>query len=138
MAAQRKRWCSSASSSSSNAESSGICSPVAKKRKRQAKVATFDKWKREFNPKYRTLEWLQCDKDLSDRSLVSTLWCGVCRRYQDKLHEMRNYWVAGSTNHKTSNLVDHATSEQHTSSIHRLDTDRMKATPLEDYAPIVK
>ena len=79
----------------------------------------------------------------SDKSLVSTLWCEVCRRYKDKIQGMRNYsgaWVPGSTNHKTSNLVDHATSEQHTSSMQRLGSDRKKAVgcPLQEYAPIVK
>ena len=136
----RKRLFSSSSVSSSEGESSA---GTKKKPKRQAKVATFEKWKREFNPRHRCLEWLRCDREKSDKNSVSTLWCEVCRKYKDKIQGMRNYtgvWVVGSTNHKTSNIVDHTTSDQHITSMQRFDSDREKArgSPLEDYAPIVR
>lgn len=56
---------------------------------------------------------------------------------------MRNYsgtWVAGSINHKTSNIIDHARSDQHSSSVARFEADSAKAQgkPLETYAPIVR
>ena len=74
---------------------------------------------------------------------MSTLWCEVCRKYKDKIEGMRNYtgvWVAGSTNHKTSNIVDQATNDQHLTSMQHFDSDRKKArgTSLEDYSPLVQ
>jgi hypothetical protein len=56
---------------------------------------------------------------------------------------MRNFsaaWIAGSTNHKTSNIVDHAKSEQHVSSMVYMRIAQAKANnePLESYTPIAR
>ena len=56
---------------------------------------------------------------------------------------MRNYskaWINGSTNHRTSNIIDHANSEQHRAAINMLHRDEAKASnqPLQSYAPVVK
>ena len=54
-----------------------------------------------------------------DKSLVSTLWCDVCRQHEARITGMRNFasWITGSTNHRTSSIVDHAKSEQHVASM---------------------
>ena len=65
-----------------------------------------------------------------DRNFVSTLWWDVCRRHKEKLQGMRNYtdiWVSGSTNHKTSNIADHASSDQHLAAVQHLDIERKRA-----------
>ena len=56
---------------------------------------------------------------------------------------MRNFsaaWVTGSTNHRTSNILDHAKSEQHTASMAHMQANRAKAQcrPVETYAPIAR
>ena len=53
--------------------------------------------------------WLRADMDDQDRSIVSTLWCVVCRKYETRMCGFKNFsraWIDGSSNHKTSNITD--------------------------------
>ena len=71
------------------------------------------------------MSWLRCDTSNDDR--VETLWCEACRKHEAAITGMKNFskaWIAGSSNHKTSNVIDHATSEQH-----RAATARKQAWP---------
>lgn len=102
MAAQRKRV------------SPATGSVVSKKAKRQVSVSPFEKWQREFDHEHQSVLWLRCEKDVTNRSLVATLCCGVCRRFEDRISGMRNFspaWLAGTTSHRTSNVLDHVKSE---------------------------
>ena len=74
---------------------------------------------------------------------MSTLFCDVCRLYEDKIEGMRNYspvWVNRSANQKTSNIIDHAKSDQHAASLSYQRKAIAKATnqPVESYAPIAR
>ena len=56
---------------------------------------------------------------------------------------MRNFlgmWVSGSMNHKSTNIVDHGKSEQHTACMAhmRADSARIQNKPVESYAPIAR
>ncbi len=56
---------------------------------------------------------------------------------------MRNFsgvWVTGSTNHKSSNIVDHGNSTQHTACMAhmRAASARAQNKPAESYAPIAR
>ncbi len=77
------------------------------------------------------MTWLRCDVDKGKqkKSLVSTLWCGVCRKYEERIR---------SSNHKTSNIVDHATSDQHKAAMMRLRGDQAKGRNdhIASYSPI--
>ena len=104
MATKRKRVCPSGSQTS-------------EKKRHQVSASTIEKWQREFNRDYQSLLWLHCDKDVANWSLLATLYCEVCRRFEDRVQGMRNFssaWLTGSTNHKTSNVLDHTKSKQHT------------------------
>ena len=86
---------------------------------------------------------LKCDREELDRNLMSTLWCDVCRRHKENLQGMRNYtgvWVSGSTNHKMSNIADHASSDQHLAPMQCLDIEckRARDIPQVDYSPIIQ
>ena len=119
MAAHNKRPHVAASP---EAESSTDPNQNIKKLKRRVSLATFDKWKRQFNDQYDTSRWLQCDKDTTDYT-VTLLWCEVCRKYSDQIRTMRNFssaWVNGSANQRNSNIVDHAKSEQHAAAMVRM------------------
>ena len=35
------------------------------------------------------MTWLRCDIDQQKKSLVSTLWCDVCRRYEQRICGLR-------------------------------------------------
>ena len=123
----------------SGSKSSG----ASKKVKRQVTVATFEKWKREYNREHQRLSWLQCDKDKHDKTLVSTSWCELSRHHEGRIQSMRNLsaaWVTGSTNDRASNSVDHARSEQHAASMAYTRSNRSKAhgIPVEMYSPIAR
>ena len=56
---------------------------------------------------------------------------------------MNNYsstWITGSTNQRTSNLLDHVASDQHKAAMARLRTAEAKANnePVTSYAPIAQ
>jgi len=69
-------------------------------------------WKVEAGGSLNTvLASLRSDRD---KRHVSSLYCTVCRKYEDSLQSLKSFsraWIVGSTNHKVSNLIDHATSE---------------------------
>ena len=56
---------------------------------------------------------------------------------------MRNFagvWVSGSTNHKSSNILDHGKSEQYAACMAHMrgDSARVQHRPVESYAPIAR
>ena len=64
----------------------------SKKSKRQVKVSTFDKWKRDMDRDYNTLTWLCCELDKKTRLLVSSLYCKVhCKKKACNAHQI---WCA--------------------------------------------
>lgn len=125
---------------SPDAESSTDPDQKIKKLKRRVSIATFDKWKRQFDDQYQTLRWLQCDKDTSDYT-VTVLWCEVCRKYSDQIRTMRNFssaWVNGSANQRNSNIVDHAKSEQHAAAMARMRADAGESPDEEKVVFVVE
>ena len=80
--------------------------------KRQVTKATFDKWQHEYEKDHQTLSWLRCDLEL-DKRHVASLYCAVCRKYEDSLQSLKSFlraWITGSTNQKASNVLDYAAS----------------------------
>ena len=137
MAAHNKRLHVAASP---EAESSTDPNQNNKKVKRRVSLATFDKWKRQFNDQYHTSRWLQCDKDTTDYT-VTLLWCDVCRKYSDQIRTMRNFssaWVNGSANQRNSNIVDHAKSEQHASAMARMRAETGESADDEKVVFVVE
>ena len=110
-------------------------------KKRKVTVTTFNKWKTQFERDYNTLSWLHCDVGKEDKTIVEVLWCEACRKHEERITGMKNFsrvWITGSSNQKTSNVVDHATSEQHRVAMARVRTEAAKALnqPLTTYFPI--
>ena len=73
------------------------------------------------------------DVSQEDKTVVEELWCEACRKYEDRITGMKHFtraWISGSSNQKTSNIVDHATSEQHCAAMIRLRTDAAKVSNL--------
>ena len=104
---------------------------------------TYKKWKTQFEREHQTLTWLHCDVDSADPTLVAALWCEACRKHESSISGMKNYsrvWIAGSSNHKTSNILDHATSEQYRSAMTRIRAEAAKASnlPITSYSPIAR
>jgi hypothetical protein len=94
----RKRTGSTADSSST----------VSSKR-RKVTITTFNK---QLERDHQTLSWLRCDVNKEDKMVVETLWCESCRKHEDGIKGTKTFsraWITGSSNQKTSNIVDHAT-----------------------------
>ena len=68
--------------------------------------------------------------DEEDRPVISILWCIVYRKYEGRIWGQKNFstaWINGSANHKTSNITDHACSEQHKSAMALFCKDQAKS-----------
>ena len=138
--AGRKRlanFCDLSSGSSSSFSDSN------KKHKRQITVSTFNKWQSQYNREHCSLLWLRCDKDQDDRTMVSTHWCDICRKHETNICGLKHFsraWIEGSTNQRTSNVLDHATSNQHEAAMVRYNRDRAKANnePINSVSPIAR
>ena len=104
-------------------------SSSTKKPKRQITKATFEKLQKEHEIEHQTLSWLRCDLDAKGKHVVS-LYCAMCRKYEANLRSLKNFrrdWIDGSTNQRTSNLMDHATSDVHKASMAKLKVERSRA-----------
>ena len=117
--------------------------PASKRKKRQIMYGTYEKWQKQYNTNYQMLAWLRCEKEKNNKSTVTALWCEMCRRYESKITSQRNIsrvWIEGFTNHRTSNVVDHATSCQHSATMNLAKIDQAKDSgePLMTVAPIVQ
>lgn len=107
--------------------------------KRQVTITTFLKWQSNYEREYQAISWLRYDVDKSDRRLVDTLWCEACRKNEDKIMSMKNYsdhWIKGSKNHKTSNVVDHANTDQHKAAM--IHVKKASNQPITTYSPIAR
>ncbi len=140
MATHKKRDLGSSSCSTITSDSNDDC---PKKRKCQITVTTFNKWQGQYNSLHKSLLWLRCDKDRTDRRLVSALWCCICRKYEKHITGLKNFskaWIDGTDNQRTSSVVDHASSNQHTAAMVRYNQDQAKAfgEPASSYSPIVR
>ena len=78
---------------------------------------------------YQTLLWLQCDLDAKETHVVS-LYCAIRKKYEAKLRSLKNYrrdWIAGSTSQRTSNFIDHATSDVRKATMTKSKVERSRA-----------
>ena len=117
---------------------SEVSQTAAKKTKRTVSLPTFRKWQRELNKEYDSVVWLKYEQDGATGTVVA-MFCEVCRNYKDKIQSLRNFspvWIQGSTNLKTSSVIDHAKSDQHRTAMEHLRSERFKAQP--SLAPIVQ
>ena len=118
MAARKRKMTAVGSSSSSTSKS--------KQSKRQALKETFLRWQRTYEKEYQSMGWLRAEMDDQDKSLVSTLWCVVCRQYENKICGIKTFllmqqWIYGGV---TAHL-----GEESTKSLARSIEDTGKTAP---------
>ena len=106
--------------------SSSSCTSKSKQSKRQASKETFLKWQRTYEKEYQSMGWLHAEMDNQDKSLVSTLWCVVCRQYENKICGIKTFllmqqWIYGGM---TAHL-----GEESTKSLARSIEDTGKTAP---------
>ncbi len=98
----KRSYCSNSSTCpSSDSESSAR----VKRTRRQVRVTTFKQWRSTYETEYQTLTWLHCKTDDLFPSLVDTLTCSVCQKFESHIQNLKNFsvaWITGSSNHRAS------------------------------------
>ena len=112
-------------------------------KKRKVTITTFNKWKTQFDRDHNMVSWLRCDVSKEDKTLVEFLHCEACKKHEGAITGMKSFskaWITGSSNQKTSNIFDHATSEQHRAAMVRVRADAARASnqPVTSYCPIAR
>ena len=78
---------------------------------------TYTKWRSELDKECQTLSWLDCNLiGKGGKRTVDKLKCKVYLKYNSRIQSMRNYsdkWIVGADSVRTSNVRDHARSDQH-------------------------
>ena len=71
----------------------------------------------EFDKDCQMISWLDCDvSGTAGKKIVEKLKCKVCLKYKARIECKRNYsekWLIGADSVRTSNIRDHARSDQH-------------------------
>ena len=118
-----KRLSSSASFSPSTAE------PETKRRK--VKKETYKHWVTEYDRECQTASWLDCEAETAACTrYVTELKCRICRKYNPSITGRRNYsdrWIEGAESVHTTNIHDHAKSDQHFHAMNLHKRDMAKA-----------
>ena len=75
--------------------------------------------------------------------MVTKLSCKVCRKFKSKIAGRRNYsnkWIVGADSVRTSNIKDHAGTDQHAHAMMLLKKEHAQSSGLSpsSYAPIAK
>ena len=117
---------------------------VPSTKKRAVAHATFVKWKAEMDKECQTMSWLDCEVTTEGaKKIVGKLRCKVCVRFKSKIASRRNYsdkWVVGADSVRTSNIRDHARTDQHAHAMLLLKKEHADSAGLgpSSYAPIAK
>ena len=131
---KRARGATSAGASSSE--------PGAKRRK--VKHDTYQKWLKQYDSECQTVTWLDCETSIEGGvKLVTKLKCRVCTKYRDRIVGWKNFsdkWISGADSVRTTNVVDHAKSDQHVHAMNLLRKEQAQAqgASVASYAPIAQ
>jgi len=88
--------------------------------------------------------WLNCKTSIEGgMKPVMKLKCRVCTKYRDRIVGQKNFsdkWISGADSVRTTNVVDHAKSDQH---VHAMNLQRKEQAQAQGvsvalYAPIVQ
>jgi hypothetical protein len=86
-------------------------------KRRKVKHETYQKWVRQYDRECQTVTWLDCETAIEGGAkLVTKLKCRICAKYKHRIVGRKNFsdkWVSGADSVRTTNLLDHAKSDQH-------------------------
>ena len=112
--------------------------------KRSVAHSTFLKWRGELDKEFQTISWLDCEvRNERVKKVVTKLKCKACIRFESKIVGRRNYsnkWIVGADSVRTSNIKDHARTDQHSHAIMLLKKEQCSSAGLgpQVYAPIAQ
>ena len=116
-------------------DSSSSASSTSKKS--LVSVATVDKWVLDHDKTLNTATWLAYEK--VDRHHVALLRCSVCKRFEERIKNSRNFspaFIDGTSNLRTLSFKDHAKSDMHGRAMELLR--REQSTSVTEYSPIAR
>ena len=90
-------------------------------KKRKVTYSTYEKWRHDFDRECKSMTWLGCETEMAGgKRWVKRLNCTICKKYKERISGRRNYserWISGADSLRTSNISDHAHSDQFTSGV---------------------
>ena len=111
-------------------------------KKRRVTYDTFEKWRTNFDRECKTVSWLDCEVEREKgKKVVTQLKCSVCAKFKASICSKRNFsmsWITGADSLRTSNIKDHAHSDQHVAAMSLLQREKAvsQGLPCSSYAPI--
>ena len=112
--------------------------------KRSVTYEMFKKWRTDLDRDHQTVSWLDCDTvSEGGKKVVQQLKCLVCSKFKASIRGRRNFndrWIVSADSVRTSNVKDHAQSDQHMLAMQLLKKEQGRAAGLGagSYAPIVQ
>ena len=113
-------------------------------KRRKVKHETYQKWVRQYDRECQTVTWLDCVKEIEGGvRFVTKLKCRVCTKFKDRIIGRKNFsdkWVSGADSVRTTNVLDHAKSDQHVHAMNLLRREQALAqgASVATYAPIAR
>ena len=88
--------------------------------------------RRDFDCEFKMVTWLDCESTVEGGAkVIMKLKCTVCHKFCSSILFMRNFsnkWITGVDSICTSNIQDHATSEQHSHAMTMLSREQAMAS----------
>ena len=113
-------------------------------KQRKVKHETFKKWTNQYDQECQMITWLDCEMVLKGcMKVVVKLKCWLCTKYKDKIIGRKNFsdkWISGAESVRTTNIVDHAKSDQHTHAMNlqKKELPQAQGSSVALYAPIAQ
>jgi len=113
-------------------------------KKRTIQFETLKKWQRDFDKEMKSLTWLDCiTQSHAGKKKVVALRCLVCCKFKVRIESSRNFsnkWRVGAYSLRTSNIHDHAKTNQHCMAMNLLEREHAiaRGDGPSTYAPIAK
>ena len=113
-------------------------------KRRKVPFSTFQKWKTDMDKTFNAVSWLDCETTIcAGKRFVNKLSCTVCKKFKTKICGTRNFsykWIDGAESIRTSNIKDHAQSQQHDNAMALLKREQAKEKNFDvtTYAPIAQ
>ena len=111
-------------------------------KKRMVLFTTYQMWRTELDREYKTITWLGCKTLLvSGKKVVDKLLCVICKQFKNSISSTRNFsykWIDGADSIRTSNIKDHAQSQQHVNAMQLFSREHAKEKSLSIHSPIIE
>ena len=110
-------------------------------KKRMVLFTTYQKWRTELDRDYKTITWLECKHCWSwERKSLTSCCVSLCKQFKNSISSTRNFsdkWIDGADSIRTSNIKDHAQSQQHVNAMQLFSREHAKEKSLSIHSLII-